>query len=211
MSTCRSLTLIFITALVISACSKKTDSDNKYPYYFKGSIDGNAVSYQANNINTVYSSGTNWMANGEGPDNTDDGSNDHYDGTILQEYGINAPVNAIGVYILKHFDNYMSPTEEEREAMYYLGNFPYGKLDEFNTLNTKNGAVIEYYDNNGEWWTSENGPQTGSTFSITELSVNNEGTSKKIMKANFSCKLYNQTGQSIQLTNGEIRGLILEY
>lgn len=205
----RSISFLLFTSLVFFSCTKKNDTNNKYPYYFKATINGQFVNYQANNISTEYGSGTNSMSSGLGPSDTDEGYIDHYEGTILVK-DINIYQNAIEVYILKHFNSYFSPSEDEKNAMFYQGNYPYGQLDELDGMNTKNGAVIIYYDNDGVQWTSENGSQTGSTFAITELVENNDGTSKKIMKAVFTCKLYNQAGQSIQLTNGEIRGLVIQ-
>jgi len=73
-----------------------------------------------------------------------------------------------------------------------------------------NGASIDYIDANGKGWGTEWGSQTGSTFNITELVANTDGTSGKIFKATFGCKLYDENGNSITLTNGVVRGKILD-
>jgi hypothetical protein len=89
-----------------------------------------------------------------------------------------------------------------------MGSYAYGVSHV--SSSTVNGASIHYVDANGDDWFSENGPQTGSTFSITELIDNTDGTSGKIFKATFSCKLYDLNGTaSVQVTDATIRGKIL--
>ena len=201
MKTKRYLLLMAFSSILFSSCKKESTKDSSdYPYYFTATINGSAVKYEADDLNSLYGSGTSQPENSIGFDNYD-----IYEGTLLQKM-TGEYENSIYVHILKHFTH--EPSSSERAGMITIGNYGYGVSNSDNS--TVNGASIEYYDANGDSWTTETGTQTGSTFQITELVDNNDGTSGKIFKASFSCKLYNSDGtQSIQLTNGVIRGKIL--
>lgn len=76
-----------------------------------------------------------------------------------------------------------------------------------------NGIVIYYIDQNGKDWCSNRGSQAGSSFE--SVSVTDETRSpvnqqfEKLWKARFSCKLYDNNGNFIDLKNGEILGAML--
>jgi hypothetical protein len=186
--------------LLALSCSKESSSDkDDFPYYFTATINGSTVKYQANDIDSRYSCGTSQSESASIPNHYD-----IYEGTTIED-DQNANKNKIVVYILKYFNH--DPTYAERVAMIKLGNYSYGYSDV--SSSTVNGASIDYTDANGNWWSSEFGSQTGSTFAITELIDNTDGTSGKIFTAKFNCKLYDGNGASIQVTNATIRGKIL--
>lgn len=84
----------------------------------------------------------------------------------------------------------------------FIGFFPKGTVP-FQTSNSKEGIGLTWLDA-GEYWSSEFGDQTGSTFTIDDVSPNIFGVA---FKASFSCKLYNTDGSKfITVTNGEYVG-----
>jgi hypothetical protein len=90
-----------------------------------------------------------------------------------------------------------SPSSEEFNAFFAKGTVG------FQTENNKNGIVLGWL-NAGEYWSSDLGDQTGSSFTIDEVSENIFGM---IIKASFTCKLYNADGtKSITVKNGEYVG-----
>jgi hypothetical protein len=202
MKTTICLSVIAFTLSVLPSCQKEKGENNTIasPYYFTATINGAAVKYEANDINSTYACGLSQPESLLG-----DNDNDIYEGTVIanpSQFG----KSSIYVHVLKYFSHY--PSDIERINMITLGNYPYGYSEV--SSSTINGASIHYYDANGKYWSSENGPQTGSSFSITELVNNSNGTSAKNFKASFSCKLYSEDGtQSIEVTNATIRGKIL--
>lgn len=192
-----SLLALTLSLLIISCNKDNDDDDNGFPFYFTATIDGNAVKYEADDISSQYECGISM------PENSLGMNYDIYQGTVIQD-GLDPSSNAIYVHILKYFNDY--PTNAEKLAMYQLGSYPYGKGEV--STSTVNGASITYYDNSGKTWSSELGTQSGSTFSISEISDNEFGTSGKIFKASFSCKLYDGMGGSITVSNATIRGKV---
>jgi hypothetical protein len=212
MKTIQSLPLLFFFLFFFS-CQKEIDLGTPgnggggtpatpltYPYYFTATINGAALKYEADDLNSLYSSGTSQPQNSLGFDDFD-----IYEGTIIAN-AVDLTKSSIYVHILKYFNH--EPSNAERDGMIKTGNYAYGFGDVSSA--TVDGATIDYIDANGENWFSETGPQSGSSFAITELINNPNGTSAKIFKATFSCKLYNLEGtKSIQVTSATIRGKIL--
>ena len=190
------LVLVCISATLFVSCKKDGgDDDSDFPYYFTATIDGNSVKYEADDLNSQYQCGISQPEASVGTDY------DIYQGTVIED-GMNPYENSIYVHILKYFSAY--PSNDQKLAMITTGNYPYGKSEV--STSTVNGATVTYYDNSGKVWNSELGAQSGSTFSITEVTDNPLGTSGKIFSASFSCKLYDGLGGSIQISNAKIRG-----
>ena len=191
--------------LFFISCQKEDDGTgggggSSFPYYFIGTINGATVKYEADDLSSVYGCGTSQPENSLGFTDFD-----IYEGTVLMN-PVDPSKNVIRVHILKYFNH--DPSNAERTAMIAIGAYPFGFGDV--SSSTVNGATIDYTDANGNSWFSETGSQAGSTFNITELVANTNGTSGKIFKATFSCKLYNAGGtSSITVTNATIRGKIL--
>ena len=177
-----------------------TGGGSTFPHYFIGTVGSTAVKYEADDLNSTYSCGISQPENSLGFTDFD-----IYEGTVFLNLS-DISKNTIRVHLLKYFDH--EPTAAERTAMIKTGAYPFGVGNVNST--TVNGAAIDFIDANGNNWFSETGSQTGSTFTITELVTNTTGTSGKIFKATFSCKLYDINGtNSIQVTNATIRGKIL--
>jgi hypothetical protein len=192
------LVFVFVLSFIVS-CKKDKSSVNEdeFPFHFSATINGASIKYEANDLNSQYECGISspYSANGE--------EHDIYEGTLIQD-GNDPSKNNIYVHILKYFNHY--PLYPERLGMLTIGNYAYGKSDV--STSTINGASIVYTDGDGKEWHSEDGPQTGSSFSVTELVDNPDDTSDKIFKATFSCKLYDGNGGSLQVTNAVIRGKV---
>ncbi len=184
---------------LLAACKKDQSSvnENKFPFYFSATINGAAIKYEANDLNSQYECGI------SSPYSASGNEHDIYEGTFIQD-GNDPSKNNVYVHILKYFTHY--PLPQERSGMLTIGNHAFGKSNV--STSTINGASIDYTDANGKEWSSEKGSQTGSSFSITELVDNPDDTSDKIFKATFTCKLYDDNGGSIQVTNAVIRGKV---
>ena len=199
--------LAFLLAPVLLffiSCQKEGDGNgsgsSSFPYYFTATVNGATVKYEANDLNSAYGCGISQPESSLGFTDYD-----IYEGTVFMN-PVDFSKNTINVHILKYFDH--DPSAAERSAMIKLGSYGYGVSDV--SSSTVNGASIDYVDASGNSWFSETGPQAGSTFTITELITNSNGTSGKIFKATFSCKLYNANGtSSITVTNATVRGKIL--
>lgn len=196
----KKLIVCFLVLSCIVSCKKdkSSDEDEKLPFYFTATINGKAVKYEGNDLNTTFLSGVSSPLNALGEDV------DIYEGTVIQN-PMDPDKNSIYVHILKFFDH--DPDFTEKVNMFHTGDYPYG----FGQVSsaTINGATVSYIDENGKEWWSELGAQTGSTFTINELTDNPNPTSLKIFKASFSCKLYDGNGASIQVSDAVIRGKIL--
>ncbi|HWR33056.1 MAG TPA: hypothetical protein VN451_06005, partial [Chitinophagaceae bacterium] len=75
----------------------------------------------------------------------------------------------------------------------------------------KNGVIVYYIDPNGKSWSSISGSQLGSIFesvSLIDLQYPNSYLNK-IWKAKFSCKLYDDAGNWINVENAEIYNRIM--
>ncbi len=190
---------IVLFALLLS-CSKNNDSlnEDKYPYYFTATINGSAVKYEANDIDSEDGCGISAPSSSTIPSDYD-----IYQGTFFI-HGFELTKNVIYVHILKYFTH--DPSGSEILGMLHLGVYPYGVSDV--SSSTINGASIDYTDANGKGWSSEAGPQTGSSFTVNEIVDNPNGSSGKIFKASFSCKLYDASGASIEVKNAVFRGQI---
>lgn len=107
----------------------------------------------------------------------------------------------------------VEPTSDgEYEAMISTGSYGYGKED---GLSTVEGVYVKYYDHttNKVWSTNlGTGDQTGSTFNVTNYVDNpnyNNDYILKVFTATFSCKLYDDSGNSITVTEGKVKGRIV--
>jgi hypothetical protein len=193
----------------LSSCQKEIsgeiekpgDNNSAYPKYFIATINGKFVKFEADDLNSSYGCGTSQPFSAIVPSDYD-----IYEGTVLLD-PLEPTKNSAWIHILKYFNH--DPTAIERTSMIKTGDYPYGYSDV--SSSTISGASIDYIDENGVTWFSETGPQpTTSNFRIVELTDNTDGTSDKIFKATFNCKLYNFDGSSsIQVTNGVVRGKIL--
>ncbi|MBK6397927.1 MAG: hypothetical protein IPP27_06575 [Bacteroidetes bacterium] len=119
-------------------------------------------------------------------------------------YYIGSNVNDIGIFLKRGGLLFMGfPPSDSL----FLSFFPTGSYNY--TSDGVNGISISYFDANGILWSTDLGTavQTGSTFTIDERQGQDIlGYYSVRYKASFSCKLYDGSGNTIDLTNGVIVG-----
>jgi len=76
---------------------------------------------------------------------------------------------------------------------------------------SKNGLVVFYIDKDGNTWASNNGSQQGSSFESVSFKdeIRTDVNTQKVWQARFSCILYDDFGNTMQLKNAEIYGPVL--
>ena len=115
----------------------------------------------------------------------------------------------LSIHLIKGFVGV--PTSQQKEAMFSVGNYGYGK-EYANPL--VEGGFIWYVDANGTEWRTDNGTanQTGSSFEIKSI-VTTSGMDayygKKIMQVEFNCKLYDGNGNTKTITNGIAKTIVV--
>lgn len=90
------------------------------------------------------------------------------------------------------------PYTEEFFDFFQIGTYNYSN-------EADDGIEIVFLDENGTIWTS-NGDQTGSSFEISKTTNNSFwGTEYVEFLATFNCTLYDESGNSMLLTNGSCK------
>lgn len=204
-----SLFVMLIIAFAVVSCKKDDDSsdDNTTPaptnkitseYYFYAKIDGKEVLLQH---------GVNGFTNGSAMTGSSYGTDMRFqtDHTLIATF----PSQEQGSFgILDIIDVQSQPTVEHRKQMFKVGSYDYGAY--YSSDKEIKGAVVEYTDKNGVFWSSDLyfGTQgSGSSFKLIEATekVDPTGTNM-IIAAEFTCTLYDGNGNSKQLTGGKARG-----
>jgi hypothetical protein len=195
-----SYTLLLLMSILSLSCKKgKSSPETKFPYYFTATVDNKPVKYEANDKGSEYICWTNQQGLGVSS------AWDWYDGTEIY-YQHDQTKNRIYIYLMRRYSSY--PVLNDRLMTWQLGDYPYGVSNIRGGNATINGAVIIYYDENDHLWETEGGPQTGSSFKVTELVNSEAATFLKIFTAEFNCTLYSPSGKSIKMENGIVRGKI---
>lgn len=91
-----------------------------------------------------------------------------------------------------------SPENDDFKAFFSPGTYSF-------SVDLKNGFQVEWYDSNGKQWTSYfgTGDQSGSAITIDDMKDEEVfGTYQVRVKISFHCMLYEDGGNSIELTNG---------
>ena len=190
--------LLLPVLFILSDCSKKDDRNTiTSSFYFQAEINGQKILLQD-------------KIDGYGS------SIGHSGGTSLtgcvheQSFSLTkaTPNGSAGVIIIKTFQ--YCPTEcSEVESMFSVKSYNFGKRSYSSDEYVVDGVVVYYVDNDGIEWATDKGSavQTNSSFAIVEHIDNTvDYYSEKISKAKFQCTLYNDSGESKSLANGEIRG-----
>lgn len=114
--------------------------------------------------------------------------------------------------VLKEFDAPgwgFTPTHEQQFAMITPGAQVFGRGVEVVGLDDRlDGVTVTYLAPDGVMWTSDrgSGDQTGSSFTIqTKEAVDHPMYQARVL-VSFTCKLYNDEGQVMTLTNASMRG-----
>lgn len=177
------LALMFI----LVSCSKKKESNTTSGlYYYKATINGTAYSET------------------ESPDGqviAFPGSNGSDNAVIfftINSYRPNSTAITLSKGLLK---NYSNATLADINAFLAPGNYSY-------SVAAQNGVEINWKDTNGTHWSTSkgNGDQSGSFFKITSAKEESDlrGLRNIKVKSTFNCKLYDDNGNMLTLTSGEM-------
>lgn len=99
------------------------------------------------------------------------------------------------LFELVHF--FKDSCDKENERFHSL--FPVGSVN-FSTTSTEKGVVIYWVDEDDKIWRSNQGPQAGSSFTITVSDSVNSTTPGKLrhqIKGTFNCPLYLENTNAI--------------
>jgi len=195
---------IFCSLLIVSACSKKEDDDVSLMdtgviptisidsgWQVKVKIDGVDYSKVAENVgNGVFNNGIG------GYISTD---------SIIYDYGSGLRddfSNILDFNLMRNGHRTVNNSlirSQNFIDFFSRGNYPY-------TGDGVNGVSIRMIDHNYEFWGTDLGPadQSGSVFTIMQVMPLTNGRIKVYCR--FHCTLYNASGQSRVLTNGEYVG-----
>ncbi|HOZ51264.1 MAG TPA: hypothetical protein PLU17_05370 [Chitinophagaceae bacterium] len=203
--------LIIFTLLTFFSCKKKdtpsTPGGSSGPaltsnYYFQANIDGVWITFQEDMVYTSsYGSQEESIGDSIKAHREIGAISNDLDSVYAKEGGISGVFTDVLWYNVDS-NNY--------NLLFSTGTKAFGKYK--GLTGSMNGFIIHYVENGVEW-RSDNGSanQSGSSIVITDLSINSiDFLSQKIVKATFSCKLYNDSGASKTLTNGKFRGRILQ-
>jgi hypothetical protein len=198
-----------IIVLLFPGCSKEEEEETTEtavmgeevevavvaPYYFEATINNIAIRFEHDGANyvstTSYSSSTS-------------GDLIYVEQSFLITDG--GQVNIGGASLIKSFPRY-GETCNGFKAMFSEGNFSYGNMDK-----DSEGARVYYFDANGKYWstTFSLGTQQGSSFAITSHQEVSKTYSEAITIAKFNCTLYDDQGNTMQLTDGEIKSVSVQ-
>ncbi|TVR82116.1 MAG: hypothetical protein EA412_02020 [Chitinophagaceae bacterium] len=106
----------------------------------------------------------------------------------------------ITVYFMERFLD--EPSNEDIKNMFRKGKYNFG-----NSNAGSSGVEIEYKDASGTVWSTSNGSgmQAGSSFEVINHYSNHFDTyTPYITEAVFSCKLYDDNGNVMELNNGRV-------
>lgn len=189
---------ICITALI--SCEKETEVppvDQEPAFYFSATIDGKDIKYEVKDSSSEYLC---FVGRREYAEETTEFY--HSEGTSFSGKATTLK-NTVWVKVLKYFDHY--PDSNDRLGMLRTGNYNYAFRNGFGTWT--DGAIVEYFDEEGKLWLSDPGAQAGNAFTVTDITESTGTNFKKIFKAAFNCKLYDVDGiESLQLSNGIVKG-----
>ena len=108
-----------------------------------------------------------------------------------------------------------TPSMDSVNTMVALGARTYGAFvwnSGTLTYDISDGVRVEWTDPSGTKWSTDRGiaDQTGSTFSINEVTATGEVFGPRYtFKVSFSCRLYDEAGNSKLVTNGELFGPVI--
>jgi len=177
------------------------------PFFFSGNINGNNVLYESNK-NSVF----NGALSGPGSGGSSSLAIFQSSGTNFQKINLltSAMTPLIDVLRIKDFLSPNGPGPEDIYEMFLPGNYIY---DTNPGNNLVNGIHVAWFDSSGNQWTTDNGSgdQTGSSFTITERGPYNGDFTLFTFKATFSCKLYDDLGNMIEVQNATVSGQVAPF
>jgi hypothetical protein len=107
--------------------------------------------------------------------------------------------------------NYLSSSNSQFKVFFSPGDYNYTTGPNYDPFSNGDGFTIEWKDSNGNMWStySGTGDQSGSTIKIVSVADAPDPINYYVrVKLQFNCNLYREdTGQMLQLNNGEFDGL----
>lgn len=201
--------LMLIAALCLTACSKK-DDDSSTPNNSSQNTNtggGNNITINSNpqvwmkidgNVYSKVVDGVNSISSGVGADKQvatlPDTSSAIYGSFLYDDNSMNTYF-AIDKGKLIFFGSFADTTTFKN--YFSAGTYTYSS-------GALNGVVISYYDSNNVLWSTDqgSGDQGGSAFTITDRKINSVFDYTATVRVTFNCKVYNSSGQSKTLTEG---------
>lgn len=203
------LPILFAGLTLASACKKDDDDDdnitpteitiNSYPQ-FAGTVDGTAVEYVSTDGHSI----------GFGVDQSIDTVINQTDAIYYS--GLNQMGNDSTLLVQIRMGTLTFPngslTESQFVAFFATGNYSY-------TDGADDGIEINYTDENGINWSTSNGSQSGSAFTIKEKQVDEDlqgaGFYSVKILAELNFKLYDDDGNSKTITDATYVGYFVKY
>jgi|TARA_B110000879_G_scaffold44746_1_gene63224 hypothetical protein len=157
-------------------------------FYFTGTIDGESV--DINDLSLTAGSGAGQSASASGQ---------HEQSMVLSNPLAGA--EQAGVFNVKTFPGSVTLCSEV-ESMFKVGTYVYA-----NPNAGIDGIGVYYIDAGGMYWTSylDSNIVQGGKFEILTHTASTDDFSKYVSTAKFSCTLFDPLGNTMQLTNGEIK------
>lgn len=197
---------VILLAVLFASCGNDDENMNPDPPtipmtdedFFSANIDGATVFYESNTDNLLAFTGSSGT-----PQTLPDTSTVSFSSSLSyysQGQDIE-PLFSIEKGTLRYAPG-PNPTDEIFKDFLKVGNYAFSK-------DAQSGFTVSWYDENGEEWSSSLGSaaQNGSSVSIDEITEATQFyTYYVIATISFSCTLYNEAGESKQLTNGTYRG-----
>lgn len=198
------LTLLVFVVLFNGSCQKPNEKDDPV-FYFKGNVNGQNLNWKCtieddDEFEALMQPRIKWFPNG---DCNQYPCNENYSGGSIARSG--SGNEYLGVYFVKaSFQDRFS--SEELCGLLAKGPQVFGKERTVLTETYRDGLVVVYVDANNKEWTSYGGTgnQNNGFIEITEINDVAHQLFKKSYKVRFSCNLYDETGHSIRVENGEV-------
>lgn len=213
----KKLFLCAFAALLFSCSSDDSSSNNggnnndNGVAYIKGKMDNVAFDYTFNNTANdtfLYNAATGFS--GEGFDRWY-----YYGGSMMT---FTPPVFTPSFTIAWNNMYFGIDGDEEGEAAAFydtVGDLPSNFLNYDQDDAHNPGLEITYEAQDGTFYSSKGGSQTGSTLSVSNYTQGTTGNGAKTMtvKGTFSCKLYNDENPNdvIEVTNGKFKMILSEF
>jgi hypothetical protein len=205
-----------MSVISISSCKKDDPNDPTpdIPFYIQFDVNGSTVRYE----NGIDDYGCGAGKKHEWTENLDTTCCTW----ALSEYTLfSKPTgnpdylnNSIIVEIVELFND--SPSFNERFNMWAIGAKEYGMWSEdedFGSVpGSSAGVVITYTDNIGKEWSSDLffGAQDSSVFEVAGHKAVTDELYNAISQGSFNCKLHDESGNSLTITNGEFKARTIQ-
>ena len=196
-------TLIAVVLLVFSSC-KSDDESSLTPtgeiktYHFSGEINGSEE-------RKVFLDNAYFLSyNGDCEQN---GQEKWFDFEVrLYQDGFLDIDEISKEEILLEFRDYFHNPGGQNDMELFHSVFQTGKHSFHEGTGSNPGVIVSWIDENEQTWSTQNGPQVGSSFDVTYSTdtTSADGTALHAVRAKVDCTLYNNNGNGIEVTGGSL-------